>query len=259
MRRKLPTPSDLGLVRVRRTRSGKRIRLGLSDGKTLSLYQSMLGLLAEKDFEAISVARIAKAGGCSVGAFYGRFSHKTEFLEFVIAETFRQMASRAGRAFDSEVAGGRGRSKVIRKIVEHISTEFSDAENAGVIRAAVKLGFSERRPREAFNEYREAVADFAANNMGSARIARSAINVVFGVCTGVIVTEEWPRKSDLSHMNDFLHEVTLQFAHSGEKSPSKPAARKPFEPGEEKISPQKSEKNHSEIPASVRRGGRKAL
>lgn len=121
------------------------------------------------------------------------------------------------------------------------------------------FGFSDRRAREAFDEYREAVADLAANSMGSARGAREAMNVVFGAYTGAIVTDEWPRKSDLAYMNDVLCDVIMKFGHGGEKSSPKPAPRRSPARSDVKGAPRKSKKNNSEIPASTRHGGRKAI
>jgi AcrR family transcriptional regulator len=41
-------------------------------------------LFAAEDYDKISVADIAEAAGCSVGAFYGRFPDKESFLISVI-------------------------------------------------------------------------------------------------------------------------------------------------------------------------------
>jgi AcrR family transcriptional regulator len=43
-------------------------------------------LLAQREFEAITIAELARAAGYSVGAFYARFKSKDEFFDALIAQ-----------------------------------------------------------------------------------------------------------------------------------------------------------------------------
>lgn len=50
-----------------------------------ALVEAGFKLLAEKEFESISIAELARTAGSSVGGFYARFRSKDEFLEAMVA------------------------------------------------------------------------------------------------------------------------------------------------------------------------------
>lgn len=50
-----------------------------------------LELLANADFENVSIAKIAKTARCSVGAFYYRYKDKNAYLCQLISATFRKL------------------------------------------------------------------------------------------------------------------------------------------------------------------------
>ncbi len=223
------SPKKSGLVRVSadRRRGGKRIQAGLRDGKTLALYRAAHSLLGGMDFEEISVSRFAKAGGCSVGAFYGRFPDKTAFLEFLIRETFRQAESRAESALADETAKGLGFEKTAKKIAEQISGQFGDEEFAGVVRAAVKLGFSDAKSRAAFDAYREAATARAIallaphlRRRNEDRI-RDAMQAAFGILTDAVISKSGHLRQGSARMSEALSAVIVKLAGAGGKSVGK--------------------------------------
>lgn len=212
---------------MKRRRRGKRIQAGLQDGKTFALYRAACGLLASNDFEDISVARIANAGGCSVGAFYGRFPNKKAFLDFLTRETFRQAEKRAENTLSENAAIKTSLEKSTQKIAAYFSEKFSDAEFSGVIRTAIKLGFSDSKSRAPFDEYREAVTESVIEVLaphlrrgGEAR-AREAMQAVIGILTDAVISESPPMQPGTRRMNEALSGVIVEIAGRHGKLSSK--------------------------------------
>lgn len=208
-------------------RGGKRVQAGLRDSKTFAMYRASLGLLAGGDYEDISVSRFAKVGGCSVGAFYGRFSDKKLFLNFLIEETFLRATSRAENALGDGVARGLSIEKAAKKIAEHISGQFADAEFAGVVRAAVKLGFSDKKSRRAFDDYREAVTARAILLLapylrrGGEERVREAMQAAFGILTDTAISNSAALRPGSARMNEAVSGVIAKLAEAAGKSAGK--------------------------------------
>lgn len=217
------SPKKSRLIRAvaARRRSGKRIQAGLRDSKTFALYRAARGLLTGKDFEEISVSRLAKTGGCSVGAFYGRFPDKIAFLEFLIDETFRESTSRAENALADEIAKGLNFEKATGKFAEHISSQFGDEEFVGIVRAAVKLGFSDAKFRAPFDDYREEVTGRAIALLaphlrrGSEDRIREAMQAAFGILTDAAISKSGYLRPGSTHMNEALSAVIVKLAGTG--------------------------------------------
>lgn len=130
-------------------RGRKRVVTSLAESKTLALYREGRQLFGHNDFEQVSISQVSRAAGISVGAFYVRFSDKDAFLDFVIANTFAQ----AGSVFRE-----RADDRYVPNLADVLINQFSDPEFSGIVRAAVKLGFTEARHRHPFDEYREYVS-----------------------------------------------------------------------------------------------------
>ena len=62
------------------------------------IFEATVRLLADRPFEAISVADIVSEAHTSVGAFYKRFSSKDALLP-VLRESLQQLAGRFGSEF----------------------------------------------------------------------------------------------------------------------------------------------------------------
>lgn len=130
-------------------RGRKRIVASLVESKTLAFYREGRSLLARNDLDQVSISQVSKAAGISVGAFYVRFRDKDAFLDFVITNTFVQ-----ARAVFQEQANVR----YVPNLADILVRQFSDVEFAGIVRAAVKLGFIDERHRESFDEFRNFVS-----------------------------------------------------------------------------------------------------
>ena len=191
-------------------------------------------MLASNDFEDISVARIAKAGGCSVGAFYGRFPNKKAFLDFLIRETFCQAEKRAENTLSENAAIKTSLEKSTQKITDYFSEKFSDAEFSGVIRTAIKLGFSDSKSRAPFDEYREAVTERAIEVLapllrrGGESDVREAMQAVIGILTDAVISELPPMEPGTRRMNEMLSVVIVEIANrSGKSSPKSKKREEP--------------------------------
>src|SRR5262245_324974 len=62
-------------------------------------------LLTTRDLDDLSVAEIAMAAGCSVGAFYLRFENKDAFFRALISHKFEEGRSMAQATFASDSEG----------------------------------------------------------------------------------------------------------------------------------------------------------
>ena len=134
-------------------RGRKRVVASLAESKTLALYRKGRSHLARNDLDQMSISQVSKAAGISVGAFYVRFRDKGAFLDFVIANTFTH-----ARAILQEQANVR----YVPDLADLLIRQFSNAEFAGIVRAAVKLGFVDERHREPFDEFRAFVSEHLA-------------------------------------------------------------------------------------------------
>ena len=134
-------------------RGRKRVVASLAESKTLALYREGRSLLARKDLDQVSISQVSKAAGISVGAFYVRFRDKDAFLDFVTTNTFAQV-----RAIFQEQADVR----YVPNLADLLIRQFSDAEFAGIVRAAVKLGFMDESHRDPFDEFRAFVSQHLA-------------------------------------------------------------------------------------------------
>lgn len=171
-----------------------RISTGIHESKTLALHNAGRALLALRDYEAFSVAQIAKLGRCSVGAFYVRFPDKTAFLSFVIGHSF----DFATRSFADALTNGgikaTGAPAKSQLAVSLLTEQFADAEFAGALRAALKLGLSEPQYRAPFDQYRAVVIDYLGELLGGDRNRqelqiRAALQVILGTLTDCTLSD----------------------------------------------------------------------
>lgn len=185
-------------------RGRRRISASLAESKTLKLYQEGRRLLACADFEQISMALLAKAAGTSVGALYVRFSDKDAFLNFVTLHTFLS----AQQSFERACASIANHSRPAEALADTLIAEFGSEEFAGIVRMAVKRGFSELRHRESFHLYRSFVVDQAAEILpdGSDRNQKAglaiAIQASFGILTDAVISRASPEPLSLSECRD---------------------------------------------------------
>lgn len=152
-----------------------------------------LRLLARRDYDAISMAQIAREAGCSVGALYARYSDKGEYLYRVIGHAFRYLTDRAQRSLGSNGWQHTPGGGAARKIVSHLVSHMTEPRAAGVIRATTKLATVRPLAAELFENYRSAVTDLSAelladkNSRASAANVRIGMQIVLGTITDAVL------------------------------------------------------------------------
>lgn len=189
-----------------RNRGRRRISVSLAETKTLQLYQEGRCLLSQTDFEQISMAQFAKAGGTSVGALYVRFADKDAFLDFVTFQTFLT----AQQVFERSRAAIASRSRPVEVLADTLVDQFACEKFAGIVRLAVKRGFSDLRHREPFDLYRSFVVNQMAEILpdGADRIQKAelaiAIQASFGVLTDAVISRAPQEPPSLSECRDTI-------------------------------------------------------
>jgi len=200
--------------RVRKGGRGRR----RPDGKVHGITDAGIRLLAQKDYEAISMARIAREAGCSVGALYARFPDKESYLYQLIGSAYRTMAHRAAIELDAQLTHQMPLPSLVGKVVEIVVSTMTDARAAGVIRATIKLSTVKPATIKLYEDYRAAVTKLAitvlsrrirGNSTGAIRLG---MQIVFATVTDAVVQ---PRPGPIvaggKRMKDALTQVMLGY------------------------------------------------
>ncbi len=202
-----------GLVH-RLVRKGKRrIKDWRRHHRTEALIEAGVRLLALRDYDHISVAKITKEAGCSVGAFYARFPKKDAFLYHLIASTFRNLTEDAERVLAPVQGPKESGDQITRKIVGYIVGRLADRRTAGVIRATMKLAPQRPTVLELFQDYRTSVTDRAITLLspkldGQTRPIRIAMQIVFATVTDAILQgKAGPMPLGSSRMTETLSDI----------------------------------------------------
>ena len=186
------------------------------DRKIERLYKVGARLLAESDYEQVSVARLARDAKVSVGAFYGRFQHKDNFIGLLIAGTFRRLSEQTEEDLDPGRWEGRTKTKLIQGVVHHVVGQLGDARNAGILRAAIKLGTTEPSAWQEIQAYRAVVAECAVKLMAglgersSPEAVRTAMQIVFATVVDGALLDSKPLRFASSRMVRELSELVAR-------------------------------------------------
>ncbi len=201
----------------KRVRKGGRRRRG-PDGKVHGIIDAGIRLLARKDYEAISVARIAREAGCSVGAFYARFPEKNSYLYHLVASAYRTMAHRAETELEAKPSRHMPLPSLVRHVVGHVVSTMADARAAGVIRATIKLSTVKPITIELFEDYRAAVTQSAVAALSpriggvSTGTIRLGMQIVLATVTDAILQPRpGPMAAGTKRMKDALTQVMLGY------------------------------------------------
>ena len=201
----------------KRVPKGRRRRRG-PDGKVHGITDAGIRLLAQKDYEAISMAKFACEAGCSVGALYARFPEKNAYLYHLVASAYRTMARRAETELQAQPTRRMSLPSLVRLVVEHVVSTMTDARAAGVIRATVKLSTVKPVTIEPFEDYRAAVTKVAiavlsprirGNSTGAVRLG---MQIVMATVTDVVLQPRpGPMAAGTKRMKDALTQMMLGF------------------------------------------------
>jgi AcrR family transcriptional regulator len=199
---------------------GKRSRQKLDDWrdrKVDRLYGVGARLLADSDYELISIVRLTRDAKVSIGAFYERFQHKDNFIGMLITLTFQRLAEEAVADLAPDRWQGKTKTKLIQGVVHHVVAQLGDARNAGILRAAIKLGTSEPSAWRDIQSYRTAVADCAVELMAlpgersSAEAVRTAMQIVFATVIDAALLDSKPLRFASSRMVRELSELVARY------------------------------------------------
>lgn len=172
-----------------------RISTGIHESRTLALFNSGRALLSARDYDAFSVADVAKGARCSVGAFYVRFADKVAFLRFVIAESFTLAALHLQSGLNSGDIRAVGSSARARLAVSLLADQFADNTFAGLVRANIKLGLSDANLSAPFSDYRDSVTDLLAEWIAEGRSrqvpqVQTTLRIILGALTDAVLSGE---------------------------------------------------------------------
>ena len=157
-------------------------------------------LLAEKDFDALSIAEIAAANDLSVGAFYGRFRDKETFFavlqEQVTAEWMAVAALDLSPPGLGLMDGPQTVAKICTTVVRLIRVD------AGFLRAALKHATTQPAAWTPIKRTGHAIVDMAVQvlkpllvdmpaRQRAAKI-RFAMQMVYGTCLNAVLHDPGP-------------------------------------------------------------------
>ncbi len=188
------------------------------DGKVHGIIDAGIRLLAQKDYEAISMAKIARESGCSVGALYARFPEKNSYLYHLVGSAYRTMGHRAETQLQAMPTRHLSLPSLVRLVVEHVVDSMTNARAAGVIRATVKLSTVKPIAIELFEDYRKQVTQLAVavlaprlkgTSTGSIRLGMQI--VLATVTDAILQPRPGPMAAGSKRMKDALTKVMLGY------------------------------------------------
>lgn len=196
-----------------------------------AFYLAGLRLLARSDFEKVSVARLARDAGSSVGAFYYRYSDKEAFLQDMIWRTFRGLEGSLDRRFSGEgrtVAGGIRFSEFIADIADDLRCP----EVAGVLRAALKLGSTDGKALRSYEDYRAKVGDWAValfatekKGGGSKQRIRDGVQILFALIEdAILVPHSAPARISDRRLSEIISDSVLAYTGVSKSFRASPSA-----------------------------------
>ena len=180
---------DCGLDGVRPV---KQLRARRSRDRLLDAGQK---LVVGRPFDALSVADIARAAGCSVGAFYLRFRDKDAFFRALIAQYLAE-----GRAETLELFATYTDDRLIGMLVAQATSRFR--RYAGLIRSAIRMRMEDPTVWEPIRRSGHFNADcfvacLEARRGGKLTVAeeapvRFAFQVLYGTLNNALVNDPGP-------------------------------------------------------------------
>ena len=199
------------------------VRSGAGDRRAAALRLAGLELLARSDFEDVSIITLTKGAGCSVGAFYYRYSDKNAYLSQLIAATFRGLENDIEKYLSVSEREKTLSTITLSEFLSHIISKLSSRENAGIIRATLKLGATKPEVLRHYEEYREKVSAESENifKRGSkkkfcTREIREAIQIVFAAINdAALMPDSASMKLGSKKMTETLCEIAAR--HIGVK------------------------------------------
>lgn len=157
-------------------------------------------LLADRDFDALSVVEIAAANGLSVGSFYGRFHDKEAFFAVLQEQVTSEWIAAATQALNppslSAMSGAQATTRICTTIVRLMRMD------AGFLRAALKHASTQPSAWTPIKKTGHAIVDLAVQALRpllldmparqrTVRI-RFAMQMVYGTCINAVLHDPGP-------------------------------------------------------------------
>jgi len=156
-------------------------------------------MLAEVDFDDLSIAHIVKANGLSVGSFYGRFHNKASFFEEMQAQVTAEWRASFAEALSPQKLRGMSEAQTVFAICATVVGHVR--KDAGFLRAALKHSSTQPAAWTPIQVAGHAVVEVAAKALrqkrgklaGNQRAAlRFAMQMVYGTCINAVLHDPGP-------------------------------------------------------------------
>jgi AcrR family transcriptional regulator len=196
-----------------------RPRQGRRNDKVLDITKAGTRLLARKDFDAWSMAELAREAGCSVGTLYTRFPDKYACLYYLVDTNLRGLTEAASSALSPALSDGLTLAGKGKLFVSHVVYEMTRPSAAGVIRAVTKLATLRPNVIEKFEKYRNTVSNCAVamfqdelDQDVSRNTIHIAVQVVLATITDAILQQKpGPMSAGSDRMESALTNIFLGY------------------------------------------------
>ncbi|HEX4077499.1 MAG TPA: TetR/AcrR family transcriptional regulator [Rhizomicrobium sp.] len=187
---------------------------------TFAIHEAGRRLLAQHDCddECVSVVKITKDAGVSIGTFYSRFRSKDVFIHALTYTTFRGATESADQALSEDHLGDASAEDVVRAIARTVVRQMGEPKTAGVLRAALKLAPHVSDILRPVRDYRALVTDRARSLLGgrkkakpSSREIEAAIQMLFGTVVDAVVEQPGPLRAGSDGMADALGDIVVSY------------------------------------------------
>lgn len=167
-------------------------------------------LLEETDLDGVSIADIAAAADCSVGAFYTRFENKDAYFRALVTDMLAQERSALDALHDSVVD-----ANLIEAIVANAVGSFR--RNAGLLRSALRKGMEDPSYWEPIRRHGQVAADLvvgrlskmARRPLGPEEESRTrfAFQVLYGTLVNALLHQPLPLLLENERLENELSRV----------------------------------------------------
>lgn len=167
-------------------------------------------LLEETDLDGVSIADIAAAADCSVGAFYTRFENKDAYFRALVTDMLAQERSALDALHDGVVD-----ANLIEAIVANAVGSFR--RNAGLLRSALRKGMEDPSYWEPIRRHGQVAADLvvgrlskmARRPLGPEEESRTrfAFQVLYGTLVNALLHQPLPLLLENERLENELSRV----------------------------------------------------
>jgi AcrR family transcriptional regulator len=185
--------------------------------RTWSFCDAAERLLATSGHEQMTIAKLCREAGSSIGTFYTRFSDKDRFLYFLISAKFRAAAEAAGRELRGTTTRKTSTRDLVRRIVDHVASRMGGSRTVGITRAALTLGSTKPLNLEPLAKYRVSISNYAVRllaprlSVSNPELAiRTGVQVVFATLIDATMHNHGPLRAGQDSTADALTDLMVR-------------------------------------------------